>query len=113
MIPVGDSEAARRLSPVNTIIVIANLAIFGFEVWHHNDLLLTRFGLVPERITNLQWSEPASAISALFTLVSSLFLHAGLLHAAGNMLYLLVFGPAVESRLGHGRFMTFYLAAGV
>jgi membrane associated rhomboid family serine protease len=47
------------------------------------------------------------------TLISSLFLHGGLLHIAGNMLYLLVFGPAVEGRLGHRRFILFYLTAGI
>jgi rhomboid family protein len=113
MIPLGDSEAARRLSPVNTIIVAANLTIFGFELWGNNVLPMTSFALIPERISHLQWSQPANAVAALFNLVSSLFLHAGVLHVAGNMLYLLVFGPAVESRLGHARFLGFYLGAGI
>ena len=47
------------------------------------------------------------------TLITSLFLHGGLLHIASNMLYLFIFGPAVEQRFGHLRFFLFYLTAGV
>jgi membrane associated rhomboid family serine protease len=68
---------------------------------------------VPARISHLEWSQPTATAAVLFTLVSSLFLHAGLLHVAGNMLYLFVFGPAVEGRLGHARFVGFYLASGI
>jgi membrane associated rhomboid family serine protease len=112
MIPLGDSEAARRLSPVNTILIAANLAIFGLELWDRG-APLAYFGLVPARISHLQLTEPVAASMAVLTVVSSLFLHAGVLHVAGNMLYLLVFGPAVEARLGHARFAAFYFAAGI
>jgi len=49
----------------------------------------------------------------LLTLVTSMFLHGGWLHLIGNMWYLWIFGDNVEDRLGHGRFLLFYLAAGV
>lgn len=113
MIPLGDSEAVRRLSPVNTILIASNIAIFALELWDNNRLLLTGFALVPARLSHLQWTQPGAAAATLLTLVSSLFLHAGVLHVAGNMLYLFVFGPAVEGRLGHARFIGFYLAAGI
>ena len=113
MIPLGDSEAARRLSPVNTILIAGNIAIFGLELWDNNALLLTRFALVPVRIAHLQSITPTDAAASLLSLVTSLFIHAGLLHLAGNMLYLFVFGPTVEDRLGHARFFGFYLAAGI
>ena len=113
MIPLGDSEAARRLSLVNTTLIAGNLATFGLEVWTTNIPMIEWFALVPARISHLQWTEPMAGAAALLTLVTSLFLHAGVLHVAGNMLYLLVFGPAVEARLGHMRFIVFYLAAGI
>jgi membrane associated rhomboid family serine protease len=47
------------------------------------------------------------------TLFTSMFLHGGILHVAGNMLYLWIFGDNVEDRLGHGRFLAFYLACGL
>jgi rhomboid family protein len=113
MIPLGDSEAVRRLSPVNTILIAGNIAIFGLELWLVGAPRWAWLALVPARISHLHWTQPVAAAAALFTLVSSLFLHAGVLHIAGNMLYLLVFGPAVEGRLGHLRFIGFYLAAGI
>src|SRR5579875_522066 len=113
MIPLGDSEAARRLSPANTALFVTNLAIFGVELWGAGSIPLLRFALVPVRISHVQWTHPVAASSALLTLLSSLFLHAGVLHIAGNMLYLLVFGPAVEEHLGHFRFIKFYLSAGI
>jgi membrane associated rhomboid family serine protease len=113
MIPLGDNEASRRLAPVNTILIAANIGIFGLELRNHNLPLLAWFALVPARISQLQWAEPGAAAAVLATLVSSLFLHGGLLHIIGNMLYLLVFGPAVEGRLGHRRFTVFYFAAGI
>jgi membrane associated rhomboid family serine protease len=113
MVPLSDSEGVRRFSPVNTLLILCNIAVFGLEVWNGSALLLTWFALVPSRISHLQWAQPAASATALLTLVSSLFLHAGVLHLAGNMLYLFVFGPAVEARLGHGRFIGFYLAAGI
>ena len=67
---------------------------------------------MPARISELQWTQPGAAAAALATLVTSLFLHAGLVHLAGNMLYLFVFGPAVEGRLSHARFLGFYIASG-
>jgi membrane associated rhomboid family serine protease len=113
MIPLGDSEAARRLSLANTILIAGNVAAFGLEICRSRAPLLQWFALVPAHISHLRWSQPAPSVAALFTLVSSIFLHAGVLHLAGNMLYLLVFGPAVESRLGHTRFFGFYLSSGV
>jgi membrane associated rhomboid family serine protease len=47
------------------------------------------------------------------TVVTSMFLHGGFLHVAGNMLYLWIFGDNVEDRMGHGRFLVFYLLCGV
>ena len=113
MIPLGDSEASRRLAPVNTILIAANIGIFGLELRDHNLPLMAWFALMPARISHLHSADLPTAAAALVTLVSSLFLHGGLLHIAGNMLYLLVFGPAVEGRLGHRRFILFYFTAGI
>jgi membrane associated rhomboid family serine protease len=49
----------------------------------------------------------------LLTLLTSMFLHGGWLHLIGNMWYLWIFGDNVEDRMGHGRFLLFYLGAGI
>src|SRR5262249_62305172 len=55
----------------------------------------------------------ASVLPPVLTIFTSMFLHGGLLHVGGNMLYLWVFGDNVEDTLGHGRFLIFYLVSGV
>ena len=113
MIPLRDSEASHRLTLTNTCLIAANIAVFAFEVHaaRNAEPLLARFAMVPARITHV--ATRGYRFDALATLVTSLFLHAGLLHIAGNMLYLFIFGPAVEERLGHFRFLWFYLLSGI
>jgi membrane associated rhomboid family serine protease len=113
MIPVRDSAGARRLAPANTILIVANLAVFAFEVRADARVgaMLARFAMVPVLITRAH--SLFREMSILMTLITSQFLHAGILHLAGNLLYLFIFGPAVEARMGHVRFLGFYLTAGV
>ncbi|HIQ05093.1 MAG TPA: rhomboid family intramembrane serine protease, partial [Anaerolineae bacterium] len=74
----------------------------------HLNQFLYRWGAVPARLAH--WStEPW----VLLTLVTSMFLHGGWVHLIGNMLYLWIFGDNVEDEMGHGRFLLFYLIAGV
>jgi membrane associated rhomboid family serine protease len=103
------------LTPINLLLIAANIAIFVYEVrlgGREAGALLADLGMVPARITH-----PAGGVDASLwapaTLLTSLFLHGGFFHVAGNMLYLFIFGPAVETRMGHARFLAFYLASGV
>jgi len=70
--------------------------------------LVKEYGMAPARVAHLL-RYPESPV----TLFTSLFIHGDVLHIAGNMLFLYIFGPAVEDRFGHARFLWFYLAAGV
>jgi membrane associated rhomboid family serine protease len=113
MIPLGDSEAERRLTPSNTLLIGANLAVFALEIrlGARAGRELARFALIPVAVSRAHLA--AHELRVLATLVTSTFLHADVLHIAGNMLYLFIFGPAVEERLGHARFLAFYLVAGI
>src|SRR5216684_6950403 len=100
MIPLRDSEAEYRITPANTLLIAINLAVFVIELHlgPRGERELARFEMVPALITGA--ASPARDAGALVTLVTSLFLHAGVVHVAGNMLYLFIFGPAVEERMG-------------
>ena len=113
MIPIRDSEGARRLAPANTLLIVVNLAVFALEVRSGAlaGAVFVRFAMVPALIA--QSHSLLREMRILATLVTSQFLHAGILHIAGNLLYLFIFGPAVEARMGHHRFLGFYLTAGV
>lgn len=102
MIPLRDTIPSRRVPVVNYAIIALNVAVFLHEVALGPALepFLMTWGLVPRHFV------PS-------TLVTSMFLHGGLLHLGGNMLYLYIFGDNVEDRLGRGRYLLFYVLCGV
>jgi membrane associated rhomboid family serine protease len=115
VIPLRDNEAARRLTPANTLLIVLNLAVFALELVlaDRDPRTLLSYAMVPALVAHPRWLHPLHAVRVLTTLITSTFLHASLLHIAGNMLYLLIFGPAVEGRMGARRYLFFYLLTGI
>jgi membrane associated rhomboid family serine protease len=74
--------------------------------------LIREFGLIPCRLAG-SCPTPAVGPGPVLTILTSMFLHGGLFHVGGNMLYLWIFGNNVEDTLGHGRFLVFYLVSGM
>jgi membrane associated rhomboid family serine protease len=68
------------------------------------------YGAIPKDILSFRSDRPVPAVLTLFT---SMFMHGGLLHIGGNMLYFWIFGNNIEDRLGHLRFVFFYLFCGI
>ena len=76
-----------------------------------NRFFFFRYGIVPtDVVTAFSGYQYLDAITPFFT---SMFLHGGWLHLAGNMLYLWIFGDNIEDRLGHGRYFAFYVLCGL
>jgi rhomboid family protein len=102
MIPLRDIIPSRTTPVVTIALITINVLVFLYELslGRAVDAFTLYFGLVPAAFS---WV-------AVFT---SMFLHGGFLHVAGNMLYLWIFGDNVEDRMGHGRFLVFYLLCGV
>jgi membrane associated rhomboid family serine protease len=69
------------------------------------------WGVIPQQLTD--WLESPSGAEEPSTVFTSMFIHGGWLHLIGNMLYLWVFGDNVEDAMGHGRYLLFYLLAGI
>src|SRR4051794_3031732 len=102
MIPLRSYSDTRTVPIVTTLLIAINIVVFFFELSqgrHIRDFFDT-FGLRP-------------ANAAVVPLITSIFLHSGFLHILGNMWYLRIFGRGVEDRMGHMRFLFFYLACGV
>jgi len=106
MLPLGDDNSARRITPVVTYVLIAlNALVFLLEL-NNGNAFIERWAFVPTRFL----ADPVGEIPTLFT---SMFMHAGWLHLLGNMLYLWIFGDNVEDRLGHGMYTVFYILCGL
>jgi membrane associated rhomboid family serine protease len=99
---------------VTIALIAANIVVFAYELTLRGaalDAFVNRFGAVPTAVLpalNPQAHQHAAAL----TLLTSQFIHAGFLHVGGNMLFLWVFGRAVEDRLGPMLYVPFYLLAG-
>ncbi|MDP3702868.1 MAG: rhomboid family intramembrane serine protease [Candidatus Omnitrophota bacterium] len=115
MIPLRDTIPSRRIPWVTRGLLALNLAVFVLELRQGAALesFLYRFGVVPNHwyLTTASdlWDWPALAL----TLVTSQFLHGGLMHLGGNLLYLWIFADNVEDRLGPWRFLLLYLGSGI
>ncbi len=114
MIPVGDSTRRRIFPFVNVGIIIACVLVFLYEL-SLSTIDVSRFfqdwGVVPVQLVD--WLESPSIVEEPSTIVTSMFIHGGWLHLIGNMLFLWVFGDNVEDAMGHGRYLVFYLLAGL
>jgi membrane associated rhomboid family serine protease len=102
MIPLRDVIPTRTTPFVTVGLIAANALVFLYQFSLGDDVVafVQTFGLVPR---DFSWA----------AVLTSMFLHGGLLHFGGNMLYLWIFGDNVEDRMGHGRFLAFYLLCGI
>jgi membrane associated rhomboid family serine protease len=122
VIPLRD-DIPGRTPPVVTIgLIVANVVVFLYQasLGMSGDPASARaasqfvfeFGAIPCRFTG-GCAAPEDFPSPAVTVLTSMFMHGSLLHIAGNMLYLWIFGDNVEDTLGHGRYLVFYLLSGV
>lgn len=116
MIPLRDSVRPRTVPLVNYLLIAANFYVFLFhEVGlraQELNRLFYKYGLVPaDVIYVLQKGLPLDLV--LPTFITCMFLHGGWVHIIGNMWFLYVFGDNVEDRLGHFRYLLFYLLVGI
>jgi membrane associated rhomboid family serine protease len=118
MIPIGDAPGVRRRFPYVMLAILAlNVLAFLYEMTLSDQGLNRLFlsaGVVPREFTGGPDIPPPPPGGFVWTtLFTSMFLHGGFLHIGSNMLYFFVFGDNVEDRLGHVKFLLFYLLCGV
>jgi membrane associated rhomboid family serine protease len=134
-IPIGDDNRDRQRIPIiNYLLIAANIFVFFYwQQWGNNIPLTFAYATVPGEILTgtdiITGSEllkdpytgeifelpglQATPVPVFLTLFTSMFLHGGFAHLFGNMLFLWIFGDNIEDRLGHFRYLIFYLLCGV
>jgi membrane associated rhomboid family serine protease len=115
VVPLRDNNPTTITPYVNYGLIAANIAVFIYQLSLNRQELQEFFrsaAVVPCQISNTCPQISAQPIPEWLTLFTSQFLHGGFLHIAGNMLFLWVFGNNIEDRLGHIKFLFFYLTCG-
>lgn len=110
MIPLRDTNPSHRTPFVNITLIVLNVLAFFWELSLGPGLAeaLNRVAFIPARFWSFE-----TPIADMLTIFFAMFLHGGWLHLGSNMLYLWIFGDNIEDRLGHGKYLLFYLGCGV
>jgi len=134
LFPIADDNRDRRTTPVvNYVLILINILVFVFlQGFGTNEKFTYAFSTVPAEIVTgrdfVTRNQPVMTVTGqrmlmpglqptpipvYLTLITSMFMHASLAHIFGNMLFLWIFGDNIEDRLGHFRYLIFYLVCGV
>lgn len=111
MIPIQDINPRRRQPIVTVALIALNIIAFiiQFRYLSSNELwrpFADTWAIIPRQLVT-------SPLAEAFTVFSAMFLHGGIAHLGGNMLYLWIFGDNIEDKMGHVRFLVFYLVCGI
>ncbi len=115
MLPLKSNIPTRRFPLITLLLVLTNCVAYLYVLflgrmgWHY----VYAWGAIPYEFTHFTNLPSYPELSFPLTLVSSMFMHGGLLHLVANMLYLWIFGANVEDCMGRGRFIFFYLLCGL
>ena len=131
MFPIGDDDSDRQIQPiVNYAIIGINILVFVLlQQLGSNESFNNAFALVPKEITTGvdlsgiqivrdslghtgEIQHFATPLPVYFNFLSSMFMHGGIMHIFGNMLFLFIFGDNLENAIGHIRYLIFYLLCG-
>ena len=135
LFPIADENIGRRTTPVvNYLLILVNVVVFVFlqgfgtnerftyafstvpaEIITGKDIA-TRDRIVVQPVTGQRFEMPGlqpTPIPVYLTLITSMFMHGGIAHIFGNMLFLFIFGDNIEDRLGHIRYLIYYLVCGI
>jgi membrane associated rhomboid family serine protease len=113
MIPIRDTIPSRTAPIVTLGLIVVNVLVFLHEIalGPYLERFVYAYGLVPARL--VYWPGDPLDVARFLPLLTSMFWHGGWMHLLGNMLYLWIFGDNVEDKLGHARFLVFYLLSGI
>jgi membrane associated rhomboid family serine protease len=109
MIPIRDEIPTRRVPLINYALIALNILVYLFQsmLGSQETALVYEFALIPYQVTT------RLSLGDITDIFTSMFMHAGLAHIGGNMLYLWIFGDNIEDRMGRGRYLMFYLIGGI
>jgi membrane associated rhomboid family serine protease len=113
-LPLYDDNPTERAPVVTWFLIGSCIGAFSWQLGHDERQIVLSFGMIPAVLFGSAHLAPAlRVVPPWATLLTSIFLHGGWFHLAGNMVFLWIFGNNVEDALGRGRFLVLYLGCGV
>lgn len=115
MIPLRDANPTRRFPFFTLLLIAANIFIFfKFMLFSDNQVaFINSFALVPKDIKKIFFLKKEFNFNYLIRFITSIFMHGSLLHLISNCWFLWIFGDNVESKIGHFKYLIFYLFCGI
>ena len=116
MIPIRDENPTYSTPVIVYILIAINVVVFLHQMTLGSGLegFFQLYAVIPQELSaSLNGTPPNQPVPELATLITSQFLHGGLMHIGGNMLFLWTFGDNIEHDLGHIKFLLFYLLCGI
>lgn len=116
MFPIKDNIPSRLYPIITVILILTNIFVFLFEISLGENLnfFIRQFGIIPVKYFTINsFAAFESFFYRYLPLLTSMFLHGGWLHLFGNMYFLWIFGDNVEDKMGHFRFLIFYILCGI
>ena len=115
MFPLKDDIPTDKPPIVTIALIVINALIFFYQISLGEDFqyLIVKLGAIPYEITHQSEITQEAPFPVNMTLLTAMFLHGGWFHIIGNMLYLWIFGNNIEDKLGHFKFIIFYLISGI
>ncbi len=114
MIPLRDNNPSGTFPIVTVSIIAANIILFVFTyaISHRPASIIETFGMIPRNYTDLSAAREMGIIRLFLSFYGSMFMHDGWLHIISNMWFLWIFGDNIEDRIGHVKYLIFYLLCG-
>lgn len=107
MFPISDTKNSNKFPFINLLIIAVNIYVFYLELTTPNlELIINKYALIPANVN-------VADLNTFAPFVTSMFLHAGFLHILSNMWFLWIFGDNVEAKIGHVKYLIFYLFCGI
>ena len=111
-----DDNPSGKIPIINILLILINAGVFIYQLFGtpgQVQTLFFRLGFIPYELTHGVDIGPRNLVPLPFTLITSMFIHGGWFHLVGNMLYLWIFGDNIEEKLGHIKYLFFYLMRGI
>ncbi len=112
MIPYRDDNPTQTFPFITILLIVTNCVVFIWQLMFPSGIsgAVFEYGAIPYNLLSFKTTQAVHPVTSIFT---SMFMHGGFFHLAGNMLYLWIFGNNIEDTIGHFRFIIFYLFSGI